>query len=81
MKSLNKKVISSSFVLFAIILFVSGVFLISIQTSQEYPLDMEEWESGGTSIQVGRDATANCSVITAHSCDGNYRTWVNIEPH
>ena len=81
MKSLNRKVISGSFVLFAVILFVSGVFLISTQTSQEHPLDMEEWESGCTSIQVGREATADGSVITAHSCDGNYRTWVNIEPH
>jgi len=29
---------------------------------------------------VGRLATTDGSVITAHSCDGNYRTWVRIEP-
>lgn len=34
-----------------------------------------------TSIMVGRSATVDGSVITAHSCDGNYRTWVRIEPH
>jgi len=35
---------------------------------------------GCTSIMAGRLATTDGSVITAHSCDGNYRTWVRIEP-
>jgi len=35
---------------------------------------------GCTSIMAGRLATTDGSVITAHSCDGNYRTWVKIEP-
>ena len=35
---------------------------------------------GCTSIMAGRLATADGSVITAHSCDGNYRTWIKIEP-
>ncbi|MBM3310121.1 MAG: peptidase [Candidatus Aminicenantes bacterium] len=34
-----------------------------------------------TSIQVGRLASADGSVMTAHTCDGNYRQWVNIVPH
>jgi dipeptidase len=34
-----------------------------------------------TSIQVGRLATADGSVITCHTCDGPYRQWVNIVPH
>ncbi|HZX11458.1 MAG TPA: C69 family dipeptidase [Acidobacteriota bacterium] len=34
---------------------------------------------GCTSIMAGRLATTDGSVITAHSCDGNYRTWVEIE--
>lgn len=33
-----------------------------------------------TSIMVGRLASADGSVMTAHSCDGNYRTWVTIVP-
>ncbi len=37
-------------------------------------------DAGCTSIQVGRLATVDGSVITAHSCDGNYRTWLNIVP-
>jgi len=34
-----------------------------------------------TSIQVGRLATVDGSVITCHTCDGPYRQWVNIVPH
>ena len=33
-----------------------------------------------TSIMVGRLASSDGSVMTAHSCDGNYRTWLNIVP-
>lgn len=33
-----------------------------------------------TSIMVGRKASADGSVITSHTCDGNYRTWVGIVP-
>lgn len=33
-----------------------------------------------TSIQVGRLATVDGSVITCHTCDGRYRQWVNIVP-
>ena len=40
---------------------------------------VEEPESC-TSIQVGRLATVDGSVITCHTCDGPYRQWVNIVP-
>ena len=33
-----------------------------------------------TSIMVGRHASADGSVITSHTCDGRYRTWVRVEP-
>jgi dipeptidase len=33
-----------------------------------------------TSIMVGKKASADGSVITSHTCDGNYRTWINIVP-
>ncbi len=39
-----------------------------------------DWD-GCTSIQVGRLATVDGSVITCHTCDGPYRTWLNIVPH
>jgi dipeptidase len=35
---------------------------------------------GCTSIMVGRLATTDGSVITSHTCDGNYRTWVRVVP-
>jgi dipeptidase len=38
-----------------------------------------EWD-GCTSIEVGRLATVDGSVITCHTCDGPYRTWLNIVP-
>jgi len=33
-----------------------------------------------TSIMVGWLASTDGSVMTAHSCDGNYRTWLRMEP-
>jgi dipeptidase len=40
----------------------------------------ETSDCGCTSIMVARAASTDGSVMTAHSCDGNYRTWVQIEP-
>jgi dipeptidase len=34
-----------------------------------------------TTIMVGRRASSDGSVMTSHSCDGNYRTWLEIFPH
>ncbi|MCQ2237700.1 MAG: C69 family dipeptidase [Bacteroidaceae bacterium] len=33
-----------------------------------------------TSIMVGKKATVDGSVITSHTCDSWYRTWVNVVP-
>lgn len=33
-----------------------------------------------TSIMVGKRATVDGSVITSHTCDGRYRTWLSVEP-
>ena len=43
----------------------------------------QDWTFKGencTSIMVGCKASADGSVITSHTCDGQYRTWVNIVP-
>ncbi|MCK5651867.1 MAG: C69 family dipeptidase, partial [Gemmatimonadetes bacterium] len=42
--------------------------------------DPEVQDCGCTSIQVAKMASTDGSVMTAHSCDGNYRTWLQIEP-
>ncbi len=39
-----------------------------------------EADCGCTSIMVSKLASTDGSVMTAHSCDGNYRTWLQIEP-
>lgn len=33
-----------------------------------------------TSIMVGKKASTDGSVLTSHTCDGNYRTWMDIVP-
>ena len=33
-----------------------------------------------TSIMVGKKASKDGSVITSHTCDGRYRTWMTVEP-
>ena len=33
-----------------------------------------------TSIVVAKDASDDGSVMTAHTCDSNYRTWITMEP-
>lgn len=33
-----------------------------------------------TSIMVGKKASADGSVMTSHTCDGNYRAWMDIVP-
>jgi len=37
-------------------------------------------DCGCTSIMVGKQASTDGSVMTAQTCDGNYRTWLQIEP-
>ncbi|MGQ9671803.1 MAG: dipeptidase [Candidatus Aminicenantales bacterium] len=65
--------------------FILSFFVIAAVSVIPDPSQPDRWviedlEGGCTSIQVGRLASVDGSVITAHSCDGNYRTWLNIVP-
>ena len=59
----------------------SVVLLLSSPPTNKGIDNWEDGEAGCTSIMVGRLASTDGSVMTAHSCDGNYRTWVKMEPH
>src|SRR5512135_1287450 len=51
------------------------------QTASARPYVWTDQPDGCTSIQVGRLASEDGSVMTAHTCDGNYRNWMTIVPH
>ncbi len=53
--------------------FVFGQF--SIAQNEDFNLD-----ESCTCIVAGKNATTDGSVITSHTCDGNYRTWLNVVP-
>lgn len=77
MKYVNLKNVHGRLILFVILSLLIGFCPILAQS----PQDFDELEGCCTSIQVGRKASTDGSVITCHSCDGNFRTWLNIVPH
>lgn len=59
------------------LILLTAVLLLTISAkSQDFPQDGQNC----TSIMVGKKASMDGSVITSHTCDGVYRTWVTIEP-
>jgi len=81
MKNVSFKRALGWLALLTVISFIAGSFLISSQPSQEQFQEFDEQLAGCTSIMVGKLASTDGSVMTAHSCDGRYRTWLNIVPH
>ena len=57
-------------------LLTAVLFLTFGLKAQDYPRDGQNC----TSIMVGKKASMDGSVITSHTCDGVYRTWMAIEP-
>jgi dipeptidase len=55
-----------------------SVFSISLSFAQEIEEDL--YNESCTSIMLGRNATDDGSVITAHTCDAYYRTWLEFIP-
>lgn len=52
--------------------------LLQAQPYAYNPYDENQAESC-TSIMVGKKASTDGSVMTAHTCDSNYRTWLSME--
>ena len=57
---------------------VMGILVIAtnVHAQSNYTKDPESC----TSIMVGKKATTDGSVITSHTCDSWYRTWVDMVP-
>ena len=53
---------------------------ISLLSAQQLIADGPEDPESCTSIMVGKLASTDGSVITSHTCDGAYRTWLEITP-
>lgn len=66
--------------LLIVVLFLLLPFAINAQKEDVDP-DGPGYAENCTTIMVGRYASTDGSVMTSHSCDGNYRTWLNIYPH
>lgn len=59
------------------------ILLISIVTCPGFvaaETENEPYYDSCTSITVGKEASADGSVMTAHTCDANYRTWIDFVP-
>jgi len=56
--------------------------LSTLSAQKDYNIDPDGpgYAENCTSITVGRLASVDGSVMTSHTCDGNYRTWVEIVP-
>ncbi len=64
------------------ILILSGCFSMSLSAQYtDIDTDGPGYAESCTTIMVGRLASTDGSVMTSHSCDGNYRTWLEIFPH
>lgn len=57
------------------------IFLLFVFVFFSFVLFAQEEEGQNcTSIMVGRLASTDGSVITSHTCDGKYRSWIEVEP-
>jgi dipeptidase len=78
-KSFMNKLLNSGRIHFAIFLLLFSS--LSNAQFQDIDTDGPGYSENCTTIMVGRLASTDGSVMTSHSCDGNYRTWLEIYPH
>ena len=70
-------------IVLSVILLVVFTFVSAGKTEAPFGPAAKPWveePESCTSIEVGRLATVDGSVITCHTCDGPYRQWLNIVP-
>ena len=65
--------------LFTYVLMLCASLSVSVAQQIQYPEPILNPESC-TSIMVSKKASADGSVMTSHTCDSNYRTWMDIVP-
>ena len=56
------------------------VIILTISITTYSQRNDKEFSESCTSIMVGKKASTDGSVMTSHTCDGRYRSWINIEP-
>lgn len=54
--------------------------LLALSLSLTLLLNAQTAKDACTSIMAGKNATTDGSVITSHTCDSWYRTWMSVEP-
>jgi dipeptidase len=62
----------------ALSIIIFSIFFLSFSFAQELEEDL--YHESCTSIMLGKKATDDGSVITAHTCDAYYRTWLEFVP-
>ena len=77
MTQIFRKKAPLSLIALAVLWLAAGTVAADRPAEKAWP---SEWD-GCTSIEVGRLATVDGSVITCHTCDGPYRTWLTVVPH
>ena len=60
--------------------FLNLSLLLFSQPEKEIDPDGPGYAENCTSIMVGRMASTDGSVMTSHTCDGRYRTWLEVVP-
>ena len=56
------------------------IITMTVSLNAQFVVDESEFEGANcTSIMVGKDASTDGSVMTSHTCDSWYRTWMRWE--
>ena len=56
------------------------IIAMTLSLNAQYIVDESEFDGAYcTSIMVGKKASTDGSVMTSHTCDGGYRTWMRWE--